>query len=109
MVERNYSYLFLPCCSSTTDDFQIGERGVNLSEGQKQRVGLARAIYADPDVLLLDDPMSSVDATVCQYLFNNCLKEATRMGKTVLFNTQQIHVCINKPFICSFINSSINE
>ena len=43
---------------------QIGEKGINLSGGQKARVALARAVYARADVLLFDDPLSAVDAHV---------------------------------------------
>ena len=43
---------------------QIGERGINLSGGQKQRVGLARCVYQEADIYLLDDPLSAVDAHV---------------------------------------------
>ena len=46
------------------DQTEIGERGVNLSGGQKQRVNLARALYSDKDVYLLDDPLSAVDPKV---------------------------------------------
>ena len=49
---------------------QIGERGVNLSGGQKQRVQLARALYNDADIYLLDDPFSSVDARTAASLLN---------------------------------------
>ena len=49
---------------------QIGERGVNLSGGQKQRIQLARALYQDADVYLLDDPFSAVDAHTATSLFN---------------------------------------
>lgn len=48
----------------------IGERGVNLSGGQKQRVQLARALYQDADLYLLDDPFSAVDAQTATILFN---------------------------------------
>ena len=48
----------------------IGERGVNLSGGQKQRVQLARALYQDVDIYLLDDPFSAVDAHTATGLFN---------------------------------------
>lgn len=48
----------------------IGERGVNLSGGQKQRIQLARALYQDADVYLLDDPFSAVDAHTATRLFN---------------------------------------
>ena len=49
---------------------EIGERGVNLSGGQKHRVQLARALYQDADVYLLDDPFSAVDARTATSLFN---------------------------------------
>lgn len=47
---------------------EIGERGVNLSGGQKQRIQLARALYQDADIYLLDDPFNAVDAHTA--LFN---------------------------------------
>ncbi len=43
---------------------EIGERGINLSGGQKARVSLARALYSDSDIVLLDDPLSAVDPAV---------------------------------------------
>jgi ABC-type multidrug transport system fused ATPase/permease subunit len=49
---------------------EIGERGVNLSGGQKQRIQLARALYQNADIYLLDDPFSSVDAHTAKKLFN---------------------------------------
>lgn len=52
------------------DRTQIGERGVNLSGGQKQRVQLARALYHDADIYLLDDPFSCVDAHTAASLLN---------------------------------------
>ena len=42
----------------------IGERGINISGGQKARISLARAIYSDADIILLDDPLSAVDPEV---------------------------------------------
>ena len=48
----------------------VGERGVTLSGGQKARVSLARAVYHQADVYLLDDPLSAVDAAVAKHLFD---------------------------------------
>lgn len=52
------------------DLIEIGERGVNLSGGQKQRIQLARALYQNADLYLLDDPFSAVDAHTAKKLFN---------------------------------------
>lgn len=51
------------------DQTIIGERGINLSGGQKQRIQLARALYKDADIYLLDDPFSAVDAHTGSELF----------------------------------------
>ena len=48
----------------------VGERGVTLSGGQKARVSLARAVYHDADIYLLDDPLSAVDTAVAKHLFD---------------------------------------
>ena len=48
----------------------IGDKGVNLSGGQRARVNLARALYNDPDIYLFDDPLSAVDASVAKHLFD---------------------------------------
>ncbi|XP_047210879.1 ATP-binding cassette sub-family C member 4-like isoform X2 [Girardinichthys multiradiatus] len=51
----------------------IGDRGATLSGGQKARVNLARAVYQDADIYLLDDPLSAVDAEVGKHLFEQCI------------------------------------
>uniref|UniRef100_A0A8C7JQ85 Multidrug resistance-associated protein 1 n=1 Tax=Oncorhynchus kisutch TaxID=8019 RepID=A0A8C7JQ85_ONCKI len=67
------------------DGTEIGEKGVNLSGGQKQRVSLARAVYCDCAVYLLDDPLSAVDAHVGKHIFEKVvgpqgvLKDRTRV------------------------------
>ncbi|WCJ26432.1 ABC transporter C family member 10 [Euphorbia peplus] len=68
---------------------QIGEKGVNLSGGQKQRIQLARALYQDADVYLLDDPFSAVDAHTATFLFNEYVIKALS-GKTVILVTHQV-------------------
>ncbi|GMN31746.1 hypothetical protein TIFTF001_003379, partial [Ficus carica] len=67
----------------------IGERGINLSGGQKQRVQLARALYQNADVYLLDDPFSAVDAHTATSLFNEYVMGALS-SKTVLLVTHQV-------------------
>ncbi|MCO5600615.1 hypothetical protein L7F22_054730 [Adiantum nelumboides] len=71
------------------DQTFIGERGINLSGGQKQRIQLARALYKDADVYLLDDPFSAVDAHTGSELFKDCLLGALA-EKTVIFVTHQV-------------------
>ncbi|XP_054779355.1 ABC transporter C family member 10 [Prosopis cineraria] len=68
---------------------EIGERGVNLSGGQKQRIQLARALYQNADIYLLDDPFSAVDAHTATNLFNEYVMEALR-EKTVMLVTHQV-------------------
>uniref|UniRef100_A0A803MIJ7 ABC-type xenobiotic transporter n=1 Tax=Chenopodium quinoa TaxID=63459 RepID=A0A803MIJ7_CHEQI len=81
------------------DMTDIGERGVNLSGGQKQRIQLARALYQDADIYLLDDPFSAVDAHTATSLFSEYIMEALS-GKTVLLVTHQVdflpafHCCL---------------
>lgn len=64
---------------------EIGEKGINLSGGQKQRVSLARAVYSDADIYLLDDPLSAVDSHVGKHIFDHVigpkgvLKDKTRL------------------------------
>uniref|UniRef100_A0A665VFY5 ATP-binding cassette, sub-family C (CFTR/MRP), member 2 n=1 Tax=Echeneis naucrates TaxID=173247 RepID=A0A665VFY5_ECHNA len=52
---------------------EIGEKGINLSGGQKQRVSLARAVYSQADIYLLDDPLSAVDSHVGKHLFDKVI------------------------------------
>ena len=70
-------------------DTIIGERGVNISGGQKARISLARAIYSDADIYLLDDPLSAVGPQVANDIFNQCILEALKR-KIVILVTHQL-------------------
>ena len=55
------------------DETEIGEKGINVSGGQKQRISLARAVYNNADVYLLDDPLSAVDSNVGKHIFEKVI------------------------------------
>ncbi|KAI7725504.1 hypothetical protein M8C21_007046, partial [Ambrosia artemisiifolia] len=96
MDDQRYQEALSKCCLVKDlellpygDLTEIGERGVNLSGGQKQRIQLARALYQDADIYLLDDPFSAVDAHTASSLFNEFVMEALSW-KTVLLVTHQV-------------------
>ncbi|XP_039693699.1 ATP-binding cassette sub-family C member 4 isoform X4 [Pteropus medius] len=66
----------------------IGDRGTTLSGGQKARVNLARAVYQDADIYLLDDPLSAVDAEVGKHLFQLCICQTLHEKITILVTHQ---------------------
>ncbi|KAL4446519.1 hypothetical protein ABPG74_001260 [Tetrahymena malaccensis] len=69
---------------------EIGERGINISGGQKARISLARALYSQADIYLFDDPLSAVDAKVARSLFYGAIKKFLK-NSTVILVTHQIH------------------
>ncbi len=72
------------------DETIVGDRGVQISGGQRARLGLARALYRDADVLVVDDPLSAVDAKVGRQLFNEALLGlGVNKGKCVVLATHQ--------------------
>ncbi|XP_065758076.1 ATP-binding cassette sub-family C member 4-like isoform X2 [Muntiacus reevesi] len=66
----------------------IGDQGTTLSGGQKARVNLARALYQDADIYLLDDPLSAVDAEVSRHLFKQCICQVLHEKITILVTHQ---------------------
>ncbi|XP_010545031.1 PREDICTED: ABC transporter C family member 4-like [Tarenaya hassleriana] len=96
-MDRNkYEQVLKVCCLDKDlqmmefgDQTEIGERGINLSGGQKQRIQLARAVYQDSDVYLLDDVFSAVDAHTGSDIFKNCVRGALK-SKTILLVTHQV-------------------
>jgi ATP-binding cassette subfamily C (CFTR/MRP) protein 4 len=67
----------------------VGDRGVSLSGGQRARINLARAVYKQADIYLLDDPLSAVDTHVGKQLFENCVAGYLK-NKTVILITHQL-------------------
>jgi len=75
------------------DQCQIGEKGATLSGGQKQRIAIARALYADADVVFLDDCLSALDAVVGSHVFSEAIvKMLISRGKTVILVTHHVHL-----------------
>jgi ATP-binding cassette subfamily C (CFTR/MRP) protein 1 len=77
---------------SNVDETEIGENGINLSGGQKQRVSLARAVYSNGDIYLLDDPLSAVDAHVGKHIFERVISSRSGLlkDKTRIWITNQV-------------------
>ncbi|KAL6449882.1 YOR1 Oligomycin resistance ATP-dependent permease YOR1 [Candida maltosa Xu316] len=73
------------------DRTEIGERGVTLSGGQKARINLARAIYANSSTILLDDVISAVDSKVAKHIVNHLFKDLLK-GKTIVLATHQLGI-----------------
>jgi ABC-type multidrug transport system fused ATPase/permease subunit len=67
----------------------VGDRGVSLSGGQRARINLARAVYREADLYLLDDPLSAVDTHVAKHLYKKCITEYLH-DKTRILVTHQL-------------------
>ncbi|XP_028129811.2 probable multidrug resistance-associated protein lethal(2)03659 [Diabrotica virgifera virgifera] len=76
------------------DKSMVGDRGVALSGGQRARVNLARAVYKDADIYILDDPLSAVDTHVGKQIFEDCICSYLR-GKCTVLVTHQLQYLKN--------------
>ena len=94
--ERYNNVIHATCLVTDLNQFKsgdhtlVGEKGVTLSGGQKSRVSLARALYAEADLYLLDDPLAAVDALVARRIYQQCIKEYLG-DKTRILVTHQCH------------------
>jgi len=86
---------------------EIGEKGINLSGGQKARVSIARALYSDADIYLFDDPISALDANVGRNIINNCICNYLN-NKTRILVTHALQYCQFADKIIHLNNGSID-
>jgi ATP-binding cassette subfamily C (CFTR/MRP) protein 4 len=110
--EEWYDKVVKACCLQS--DFEafpqgdgtiVGDRGVQCSGGQRARLNLARALYCDSDVIVLDDPLSAVDAKVARTIFSVAIKElGVRRGKCVILVTHQLQFANGSDSTCIFMD-----
>ncbi|XP_057653050.1 ATP-binding cassette sub-family C member 4-like [Diorhabda carinulata] len=86
----------------------VGERGASLSGGQKARINLARALYRDAAIYLLDDPLSAVDIHVSKHLYDKCIN-GFLANKTRILVTHQVHHLKNADHIIILNNGVIEN
>ncbi|KAG7491793.1 hypothetical protein MATL_G00007720 [Megalops atlanticus] len=92
------------------DQTEIGEKGINLSGGQRQRVSLARALYSEADVYLLDDPLSAVDAHVAKHIFDKVIgPEGALRAKTRILVTHGISFLPQVDNIVVMVEGRVSE
>ncbi|KAJ7580556.1 multidrug resistance-associated ABC transporter [Mycena floridula] len=88
---------------------EIGEKGINLSGGQKSRISLARAAYSSAEIILLDDPLSAVDAHVGRAIVDRCLLNGPLAHKTRVLVTHALHVLDKMDYIYVVDDGEIKE
>lgn len=85
----------------------IGERGVSLSGGQKQRIAMSRALVMDPEILILDDSLSAVDAKTEHQIIENM--KQNRTGKTTILTAHRLSAVVHADLILVMENGQIKE
>ncbi|KAJ7827865.1 multidrug resistance-associated ABC transporter [Mycena olivaceomarginata] len=96
-------------CLTERKPRQIGERGINVSGGQKARISLARAAYSDTDILLLDDTRSAVDSFVGKAILEDCILRGPLADRTRILVTHALHVLDKTDYIYIMDNGTIKE
>ncbi|KFP32343.1 Canalicular multispecific organic anion transporter 2, partial [Colius striatus] len=115
--EQKYQNVLEACALKTDlevlpggDQTEIGEKGINLSGGQRQRVSLARAVYSNSDIYLLDDPLSAVDSHVAKHIFDKVIgPDGVLKGKTRILVTHGISFLPQVDHIIVLVDGKISE
>ncbi|CAG8562619.1 uncharacterized protein OCT59_007764 [Rhizophagus irregularis] len=76
------------------DITEIGEKGITLSGGQKQRIALARAVYSQAKIIIMDDCLSAVDAHTAKHLYEKCLMGELMKDRTLILVTHHVGLCL---------------
>ncbi|XP_017785363.1 PREDICTED: probable multidrug resistance-associated protein lethal(2)03659 [Nicrophorus vespilloides] len=100
--DRRKYYNVVRCCALSRDftllpygdKTIVGEKGISLSGGQRARINLARSMYREADIYLLDDPLSAVDTSVGRHIFDECINGFLK-DKIVVLNTHQLQYLKN--------------
>ncbi|KAF9948009.1 hypothetical protein BGZ70_002404 [Mortierella alpina] len=115
MDEERYWRVVKACCLEKDltmfpfgDLTELGERGVNLSGGQKARLSLARSVYFRAGMVIMDDPLSAVDAHVGKRLWEDCMLNEMR-DRTRIIATHQLHVLPDTDYIICMKDGAIAE
>ncbi|CAF3484944.1 unnamed protein product [Rotaria sp. Silwood1] len=118
MNEERYKNVIKACCldidlqnfGEVGDLLMIGDKGINLSGGQKARISLARALYTDADLYLFDDPLAAVDAKVAKNIFDQCIGSHSFLcGKTRILVTHQTQFLVEADQIILLRKGHIDE
>nr|XP_009677166.1 PREDICTED: canalicular multispecific organic anion transporter 2 isoform X1 [Struthio camelus australis] len=115
--EQKYQNVLEACALKTDlevlpggDQTEIGEKGINLSGGQRQRVSLARAVFSNSDVYLLDDPLSAVDSHVAKHIFDQVIgPDGVLKGKTRILVTHGISFLPQVDHIVVLVDGKVSE
>ncbi|OXA59787.1 Multidrug resistance-associated protein 4 [Folsomia candida] len=110
-------YAEVTAAAALLDDFKqlshgdmtvVGDRGASLSGGQKARINLARALYQEAEIYIMDDPLSAVDARVSRHLFEKCMKTFLK-GKLRILVTHQLQYLSQADHILVFSDGKIHS
>ncbi|XP_033249469.1 ATP-binding cassette sub-family C member Sur isoform X2 [Drosophila miranda] len=86
----------------------IGERGINISGGQIQRIAIARAIYSSANVVIMDDPLSSLDNEVGSQIFQRCVSQMLlKSNRTFILVTQQLNLIKEADYVIVMKNGRL--